>query len=160
MQWQELPAENGGRLDIGHAFEWAYLAARAAELGFPARYQSYANSFLGYGMALGFDWQEGGIYSPANPNGTIIDQEKGWWEQCEIVRAFTHFYLRHQREDCLGPLQKMMNFVKASFIDVQYGGWYPRIGPGITPTSLPKGNEWKVDYHVVGMCMEAIRLTA
>jgi cellobiose epimerase len=162
MQWQELPVNadgSGGRLDIGHAFEWAYLAAYAAEIGLPVRFLNYANSFLLYGMALGFDWQGGGIYSPATPSGEIINEQKGWWEQCEVIRALTHFYLRHRRNDLNGPLQRTIEFVKASFIDSQYGGWYPRIGPGITPQELEKGNEWKVDYHVVGMCMEAIRLT-
>ena len=162
MQWQELPVHadgSGGRLDIGHAFEWAYLAAYGAELGLPVRFLNHANSFLLYGMALGFDWQGGGIYSPATPNGEIINQQKGWWEQCEVIRALTHFFLRHRRNDLNGPLQRTLEFVKASFIDSQYGGWYPRTGPGITPQELEKGNEWKVDYHVVGMCMEAIRLT-
>jgi cellobiose epimerase len=162
MQWQELPAKNdgsGGKLDIGHAFEWAYLAAYAAEIGLPVRFQNYANSFLLYGMALGFDWQSRGLYSPAAPSGEIINQQKGWWEQCEVIRALTHFFLRHRRNDLNGPLQRTLEFVKASLIDSQYGGWYPRVGPGITPQELEKGNEWKVDYHVVGMCMEAIRLT-
>jgi mannobiose 2-epimerase len=159
LEWNELSASAGGQLSLGHAFEWAFLASRAAELGFPSRYQNYANSFLNYGMALGFDWENGGIFSPAKPNGTLINQEKGWWEQCEAIRALTHFYLRHNRQDCLGPLQKLLNFAKGAFIDPQYGGWYARIGPGITPTSQQKGSEWKVDYHVVGMCMEAIRLT-
>ena len=87
---------SGGRLDIGHAFEWAYLAAYGAELGLPSRFLNYANSFLTYGMALGFDWQNGGLYSPTTPDGVLINQQKGWWEQCESIRALTHFYLRQR----------------------------------------------------------------
>jgi mannose/cellobiose epimerase-like protein (N-acyl-D-glucosamine 2-epimerase family) len=52
----------------------------------------------------------------------------------------------------------MIRFVQNAFVDPEYGGWYYAVGPGITPTELEKGNEWKLDYHVVGMCMEAIRL--
>jgi mannose/cellobiose epimerase-like protein (N-acyl-D-glucosamine 2-epimerase family) len=110
-------------------------------------------------MALGYDWQNGGTYSPASPNGLLINQQKGWWEQCEAIRALTHFYLRQRRNDLNGPLQRALEFVKASLIDPQYGGWYQRVGPGVPARAMEKGNEWKVDYHVVGMCMEAIRLT-
>lgn len=162
VQWQELPTNadgSGGRLDIGHAFEWAYLAAYATELGLPARFLAYANSFLTYAMALGFDWKNGGIYSPATDKGEIVNQEKGWWEQCEAIRALVYFYKQQGRTELGGPLQRMLDFVKASMIDAQYGGWYPRVGPGIDPQTLEKGNLWKVDYHVVGMCMEAIRPT-
>jgi mannobiose 2-epimerase len=162
LQWQEIPTKtdgSGGRINIGHAFEWAYLASYAAELGLPNRFLLYANSFLCNAMGLGFDWQNGGIYSPATSDGVIINREKGWWEQCEAIRALIHFALRRDRKELNGPLQRTLELVKGSFIDPQYGGWYPRIGPGITPTTLQKGGDWKVDYHIVIMCMEAIRLT-
>lgn len=161
-QWQELPdtPDSGGELDIGHAFEWAYLSSRAAELGLPVRFLNRANSFLLYGMALGFDWKNGGVYSPVTPNGVIANREKGWWEQAEAIRALTHFYLRHKRNDLNGPLQRTLEFVKAAFIDPQYGGWYARLKPDNTPLVWEKGSIWKLDYHIVGMCMEAIRLTS
>jgi mannose/cellobiose epimerase-like protein (N-acyl-D-glucosamine 2-epimerase family) len=160
MQWKELSGSNGGQLELGHAFEWAYLADRGVELGLPGRFHTFANSFLTDGMALGYDRQNGGIFSPARPDGVLINEEKGWWQQCETIRALVHFYLRFHRNELNGPLQNMLEFVKAQFIDPQYGGWYTTIGPGIDPRTQEKGNEWKVDYHVVGMCMEAIRLTA
>jgi mannose/cellobiose epimerase-like protein (N-acyl-D-glucosamine 2-epimerase family) len=158
LTWKELSANNGGKLELGHLFEWAYLAAYGAEVGLPARYLNFAESLLMVGMGLGFDWENGGLFSPAAPNGVLINQEKNWWQQCETIRTLLYFYMRRQRSDLGGLVQRTINFVKANFVDQQYGGWYPRIGPGIDPKSLEKGNEWKVDYHVVGMCMEAIRL--
>ncbi|HXF60093.1 MAG TPA: AGE family epimerase/isomerase [Caldilineaceae bacterium] len=165
-EWAELSAAqqstaslSGGRLDIGHAFEWAYLTSYAVEQGLPAEYMSYANSFMLYGLALGFDWQAGGIYSPASPAGQLMTQRKGWWEQCEAIRAMTHFVVRHHRADLLEPLQKTIAFVQTSLIDPVYGGWYSAIEPGVSPEGQEKGNEWKVDYHIVGMCIEAIRLS-
>lgn len=162
--WHELPAqstesgERGGRLDIGHAFEWAYLTAHAAELGFPAHYLDYGNSFIAYGLALGFDWQAGGIYSPASPTGQISVQHKGWWEQCETIRALLHYVIRYRRSDLLEPLQKTLAFVQRDLIDPDFGGWYQAAGPNLPPKTREKGHEWKLDYHIVGMCMEAIRL--
>jgi mannose/cellobiose epimerase-like protein (N-acyl-D-glucosamine 2-epimerase family) len=159
MNWKELSAANGGRLEIGHAFEWAYLGAYGAEVGLPARYQYFAESLLTVGMALGFDWKNGGLFSPATPDGKLINQEKNWWQQCETIRALLYFYMRRQRSDLGGLVQRTLTFVKAYFVDHEHGGWYTRIGPGIDPKTLDKGNEWKVDYHVVGMCVEGIRLT-
>jgi mannose/cellobiose epimerase-like protein (N-acyl-D-glucosamine 2-epimerase family) len=160
LTWKELSAANGGQLVVGHAFEWAYLGAYAHELGLPVRFLNFANPFLTNGMALGYDWQAGGIYSPATPDGVIINQQKGWWEQCETIRALIHFYLRQHRTELNGPLQRAIEFVKASFIDPQYGGWYQQVGPGVAADAKNKGDEWKDDYHIVGMCMEAIRLTS
>ena len=34
----------------------------------------------------------------------------------------------------------------------------PPVAAGESRISLNKGSEWKADYHVVGMCAEAIRL--
>ena len=165
--WQESPPAPagsrptaGGRIDVGHQFEWAYLTSFAAENGLPDTYRSYANSFMVNGLALGNDWQAGGIYSPAAPTKSLLHRRRGWWEQCEAIRAFLHFIVRHQRDDLIEPLQKTLHFVQTSLIDPEYGGWYGGIGPDGEPETMEKGDEWKLDYHVVGMCMEAIRLRA
>jgi mannose/cellobiose epimerase-like protein (N-acyl-D-glucosamine 2-epimerase family) len=169
LDWQELPERAGesgersyvvdsGRLDIGHAFEWAFLMSWAVDQGLPATYRSYGNSFLLYGLALGFDWEAGGIYSPASPTGQIVGQYKGWWEQCEAIRALARYAIRDGRSDLLEPLEKTIQFVKASLIDPEYGGWFAGVEGGKSLVQSEKGNEWKLDYHVVGMCMEAIRL--
>jgi mannose/cellobiose epimerase-like protein (N-acyl-D-glucosamine 2-epimerase family) len=155
----KMSQTKGGRLDIGHAFEWAYLTSYAQERGLPTYYGDFANSFMLYGLALGLDWEAGGIYSPTTPGGQLTNQRKGWWEQCEAIRALLNFVVVHNRKDLMEPLQKMIQFMQGSMIDREYGGWYPNVGPGIAHQELEKGNEWKLDYHVVGMCMEAVRLS-
>lgn len=159
VDWQELTA-SPGRLDIGHAFEWAYLTSWAVEQGLPDHYLHFGNSFLLYGLALGFDWQNGGIYSPASPQGVLMDARKGWWEQCEAIRTLAHYAIHHQRADLWEPLAKMMHFVQRYCVDAEYGGWYGSLKADGTPNQTAKGNEWKLDYHVVGMCTEIIRLLA
>jgi len=158
--WKELPAERGGRIDIGHAFEWAYLLSSAVERGLPERYLSYADHLLKYGLRIGYDPKNGGIYSPATPDGEILERRKGWWEQCEAIRALTHFAVVRKKENLWGPLEKTLDFVKRFYIDSEFGGWYISIGEDSRGRNESKGDEWKVDYHVVGMCMEAIRLSS
>jgi mannose/cellobiose epimerase-like protein (N-acyl-D-glucosamine 2-epimerase family) len=158
--WRELSAENGGRIDVGHAFEWAYLLSRAAECNWPQDYLKPAERLLGNGLALGYDATGGGIISPVMPDGRPASPLKGWWEQCEAIRALLHFGVVRGRAEVWEPLEKVIAFARDNFIDEEYGGWFmrpPAAGGG--QASFDKGSEWKVDYHVVGMCAEAIRLT-
>ena len=156
--WQPLPAAQEGRIDIGHAFEWAFLMSSAAARGLSDTYQGEAENFLAYGMRLGYDMEHGGIFSPVAPDGSRISLRKGWWEQCETIRALLRFVDGHARVDLLGPLQQTLTFVQNEFLDHEHGGWYMNREPGVSPAAQPKGNEVKLDYHVVGMCMEAMRI--
>ncbi|MGQ9730462.1 MAG: AGE family epimerase/isomerase [Candidatus Zipacnadales bacterium] len=146
-----LPTDAGGRVDIGHQFEWAFLLSRARELGAPERYLEWAETLLEYGLRVGFDSLEGGIFSNASLEGEVIDYRKGWWQQCEATRALMHFALVRKRDDLWVPLAKTIHYFQTHLIDPDFGGWY-------ADERLNKGNEWKVDYHVVAMCEEAIRL--
>ena len=158
--WCELSAEKGGRIDIGHAFEWAYLLSRAVECFVTQDYLKPAGRFLEYGLALGFDATDGGIISPVTPDGTAASPLKGWWEQCEAIRALLHFGVVHAYAQAWEPLEKIIAFAQNNFMDEKYGGWFmrPPVTAGEHQANYNKGSEWKVDYHVVGMCAEAIRL--
>ena len=158
--WKELPAEQGGRIDMGHAFEWAYLLSSAAERGLPEKYLSHAARFLEYGLEIAYDPKNGGIYSPATLEGKIMERRKGWWEQCEAIRALMHFAVVRGRSELWKPLEKTVDFVKRFYVDPEFGGWYMFAGENVEDRNENKGNEWKVDYHIVGMCMEAIRLSS
>jgi mannose-6-phosphate isomerase len=150
--WAPLPVEQGGRVDIGHQFEWAYLLSRAVQLGYPTAYLGWANELLDYGMRVGYDPDEGGVFSNANLDGELTDRSKGWWQQCEAARAMMHFAVERGRDDLWEPLAKTIAYFRANLIDPEFGGWYYSL------TNRNKGSEWKVDYHVVGMCEEATRL--
>lgn len=156
--WQPLPPAQEGRIDVGHAFEWAYLFSAAAERGLSPGFQAEADHFLDTGLRLGFDAEQGGIYSPVAPDGTRTSDRKGWWEQCETIRALLRLADLHARDDLLAPLQQTITFVQNQFLDSAHGGWYAYRQPDASPARQPKGNEVKLDYHVVGMCMEAIRI--
>jgi len=68
-----------------------------------------------------------------------------------------HFAVLHNRDDLWLPLEQTIVFIKSNFVDPEYGGWYSSREPNISPLHQPKGDEWKLDYHVVGMCMEAVQ---
>ena len=155
--WSELPEEKTGQIDIGHQFEWAYLLSTAVEKDLPGEYLNYAKDFIKNGLRLGYDKRLGGIFSPVMLGGRI-KRVKGWWEQCEAIRAMMHFAVLRNQDEIIEPLLKSIEFTENYMIDKENGGWYTFLGPGYNPLEQDKGFPGKVYYHVVGMCMEAIRL--
>jgi mannose/cellobiose epimerase-like protein (N-acyl-D-glucosamine 2-epimerase family) len=158
LDWKPLPIDAGGSVCLGHQFEWAYLLSLAVERGLPGWWLSPATDLLQYGMRAAYDPEHGGVAAWATYRGEVTSPAKGWWEQCEAIRAMLRFAALHGRDDLWGPVDKCIEFCDANFIDHEYGGWHSSIKEPPTDTSPPKGNGFKVDYHVVGMCVEALRL--
>jgi mannose/cellobiose epimerase-like protein (N-acyl-D-glucosamine 2-epimerase family) len=163
-EWTELSEAEGGRLDVGHQFEWAYLLSRAVERGLwkapeAERMLATGERLLGVGMAAGYDEGGGGVWSPAAPDGRVMSRAKGWWEQCEAARAMHHYARLRGRSDLAEPFQRTMAFCRAHLVDPQHGGWYMRVEPDGSVRNRDKGNEWKLDYHVVGLCAEALEVS-
>ncbi|MBP8951390.1 MAG: AGE family epimerase/isomerase [Armatimonadetes bacterium] len=157
-RWQPLPREKGGRMDLGHAMEWAFLLSRGVELGLSAEWLPVASALLQRGLEVGQD-PAGGLHSNQAPEGDILPGRKGWWQQAEAIRTLVHFAQTHDRAD-LEPLVCLnLDFARRTFIDPEFGGWYNHeLGPDATDAERRKGDVWKVDYHVVGMCDEALRV--
>jgi len=153
QDWRELPADRRGRIDIGHQFEWAFLLSRAAELGLDRNLLEPSRQLLATGMKLGFDAEAGGIFNAAAPDGSLLVGRKGWWQQCEAIRALMHHSIVRCREDLREPLRKSLEFFRTRFHDAVKGGWFPA-----PEGARHKGGPHKVDYHVVAMCEEALRL--
>ena len=157
--WRPLPDERGGWINVGHLFEWAFLLSSAVERGYPADWLGPAERMLEYGLRVGYDAERGGICTRAPLHGPPTGAgraHRGWWEQCEAIRALMHFAVVRCRDDLLGPLARTTGLVRAELIDPEHGGWYS----SASAEDKSKGNVWKVDYHVVGMCAEAVRLAA
>ena len=156
--WNELPRERGGRIDLGHAMEWAYLLSRGVELGLDEQWLKTAEVLLANGLQVGED-SLGGLHPNEAPEGGLLPGPKGWWQQCELLRALIHFAAVRGRDDLWPRIGTHLTFVQDSFIDQEFGGWYGKPGVGGQPPVNPsKGNTWKVDYHVVALCEEALRV--
>jgi mannose/cellobiose epimerase-like protein (N-acyl-D-glucosamine 2-epimerase family) len=149
-----------GRIDIGHQFEWAYLLSHAVEKGFSREYLSIGERLLDFGMQVGYDNANGGIYSTSDYDGNSDRRPKSWWQQNELLRALIHYAVMRDRPDLWEPFKQSLTFVKQHFIDNEYGGWYAsydsrKLREG---NALNKGNLWQVGYHVCGMYVEVLRL--
>lgn len=156
--WHPARNEERAIVEIGHAFEWAFLLSEAQPL-FPGEdLLGAGRQFLAYGLRHGYDTEAGGIYSQVNYDGSLRRRRKGWWEQCEALRAISRYVVRHDSATLVGPLQQSLTFVRENYVDSTYGGWYDcPPGMGDTP-SLVKGHVSKLDYHVVNMCRELLQI--
>lgn len=160
--WEPLPAEDGGYVDIGHQFEWAFLLSHAAELGIlrgpdAERALEAGERMLSFALAAGYDEEEGGVWSPVVPGRGPLTRSKGWWEQCEAARALFHYARVRGHEDLLARYQQTVAFWWEHLMDHEHMGWFMRVEPDGTVRNTDKGNVWKVDYHVVGLAWEVLR---
>ena len=157
-EWRLAAANQEGHIDLGHQFEWAFLLSHGVEKGLPAPYLKIAERLLDYGMKVGYDSKEGGIFSRSDYDGKVTRGPKGWWEQCESLRAMMHWAGLRGRTDLWPAFDKSFAFVKNCFIDPKYGGWYSTYDPANRTRRSGKGGVWQVGYHVCGFYTEALRL--
>jgi len=156
--WKPLPDDAGGYVDLGHQFEWSFLLSQAVRQGFDEKYLDIARRLLDYGMAHGYDAASGGIFSGSDYSGRVRRRSKGWWQQCEHLRALMRHASDHGRDDLWGAFDKSLAFVREHFLDAEYGGWYGSYDPDRPDPDQAKGNSWKVGYHATGMYLEALRV--
>jgi mannose/cellobiose epimerase-like protein (N-acyl-D-glucosamine 2-epimerase family) len=156
LDWRPLSAAADGRVVIGHQFEWAWLLSCATERGLPGWWVAPATDLLQFGLRHGLS--DGGSVCTTDYDGTVIDAEHGWWEQCELIRALMHHAVRHGRSDLWPVFYAAVTFAKERCVDDEFGGWLSQPDTDPTDTAPAKGSGTKVDYHVIGMCAEAIRL--
>jgi mannose/cellobiose epimerase-like protein (N-acyl-D-glucosamine 2-epimerase family) len=157
--WKPAPTDRAGYLELGHQFEWAFLLSRAVQKGFPKRYLAIGERLLNYGMKVAYDKEEGGIFSRLDAQGAVVRGPKGWWEQCESLRAMMHYAAVRGRKDLWPAFNQSLDFAKKHLIDAEYGGWFYSYDPKSATERTSKGSIWQAGYHVCGFYAEALRLT-
>ena len=87
------------------------------------------------------------LRSSATAEGVFLPRlDRQWRPQAEQVATL------------VSQCRLLYNFARREFVDHEHGGWYS--GPWTPAKGISnhtKGSEWKVDYHAVGMCVEALR---
>jgi len=150
--WKPLAAGQGGRIDVGHQFEWAYLFSAAAEQGLNPIYAGVAERLLKYAMGQGYDPDQGGVFSVVSTH----DRRKGSWQQAEALRSLMHHAVVRGRDDLWAPVTQMTEFIRSELVDEENGGWRPAplstCRRGGCPDRQPDG------YHMVALHREALRL--
>lgn len=147
------PAADSG-IRLGHNVEMAFLLSRGVDAGLPETYLEPANRALDFVVAKGFDRASGSLPHELNYDGTVRDATLVWWCQTELLRGLAHFAQHRGRTDLQAAYDASLAYVKAHFIDPEYGGWYERADR----PDLGKGHDWFAGYHIAMMLTEVLRL--
>jgi len=153
--WSPLPWQDGGVLNLGHALEWAFLLSEWHRITGDHNALALGERFLDAGVTLSVD-DRGGIRESCDAFGGRAVNTNGLWQQCEAIRTL-HRYVRHHGHDELrDTLDRLVTFYKCNFVDLEYGGAFAGPAGQSGPVNMHKGDDWKLDYHTVNMCIELI----
>ena len=153
QDWQPRALAQGGLVNIGHQFEWAWLLSEWHALTHDPASLAQGLRFLQVGIAWGLE-ADGGVRGSCAADGRVVDGTPGLWPQCEAVRALCRYASRHAQEPCERPLHDALLFYRARYADLEYGGVFAEPARVDRPFSQDKGDAWKLDYHTLGMCIE------
>ena len=157
--WSRLDDDQAAPVQVGHQFEWAWLLNRIADRGEDHGFRDLATTLMAWGSRHGWDQRHGGVFDQCDRRGRVLRDSKTFWVQSEALRALLY-------DSCRGvtthraALDSSGRFVWQHCIDHEQGGWFTTVGRDGQVINADKGSAWKVDYHMVSLCDEALRLLA
>jgi cellobiose epimerase len=103
----------------GHLFEWASLLSRAVELGADPKFVELGSRNLDMGLKS-YNKEIGGL----GGRGNML-----WWPQCEVIKATAHYAILRGRSDLWPYFHQTLDFVKKTYLDAEFGGWFEGYRP-------------------------------
>jgi mannose/cellobiose epimerase-like protein (N-acyl-D-glucosamine 2-epimerase family) len=110
----------------GHLFEWASLLSHAVELGADPKFIELGSRNIDLGLKS-YNKAVGGL---GGTNAAGAPANMLWWPQCEVIKATAHYAILHGRTDLWPYYEQTLNFVKKTYLDPEYGGWFEGYIPG------------------------------
>jgi mannose/cellobiose epimerase-like protein (N-acyl-D-glucosamine 2-epimerase family) len=156
------PTGNPGG-NSGHLFEWASLLSRAVELGADPKFVEMGSRNLDLGLKS-YNKEVGGL---GGRNASGEPSNMLWWPQCEVIKATAHYAILRGRSDLWPYHHQTLDFVKKTYLDPEYGGWFEGYIPGKPREALGDRAYIKgaVDgpelspYHMTAMFYDMWRIT-
>jgi mannose/cellobiose epimerase-like protein (N-acyl-D-glucosamine 2-epimerase family) len=156
------PTGNPGA-NPGHLFEWASLLSRAVELGADPKFIELGSRNLDLGLKS-YNKEVGGL---GGRNASGQPSMMLWWPQCEVIKATAHYGILRGRSDLWPYFHQTLDFVKKTYLDTEFGGWFEGYIPGSAREALGERAYIKgaVDgpelspYHMTSMFHDLWRIT-
>ena len=110
----------------GHLFEWASLLSHAVELGADPKFIELGSRNIDFGLKF-YNKEVGGL---GGRNAGGQPAQMLWWPQCEVIKATAHYATLRGRTDLWPVYRQTLEFVKKTYLDAEYGGWFEGYIPG------------------------------
>lgn len=134
---------------FGHDIETSWLLCEAAQaIGDPeilARIRKQAVEMTDVALAEGLS-EKGYMRYERNAKG--YSPQLSWWPQCETIIGCVNAWQLTGDRKYFDVAVKTWEYVKAHFIDKEYGDWFKALMPDETPARGPKASMWNCPYHV------------
>ena len=152
----ELEHFEGRLLNPGHAIEGAWFIIREA------KYRSNDSSLMDLGTKMldwmwkvGWDAEKKGIIYFRDALGKSPTEYwhdmKFWWPQCEATIANLMAYSITGKKHYLAQFSEVDQYIKANFLDKEFGEWYGYLHHDNTLSTPLKGNMYKGPFHIPRM---------
>jgi len=141
---------------FGHDIEAGWLLMEAAETACVAhRIRETAVRLARAVLSEALDADGGLAYE--GRDGRIINDNREWWPQAEAVVGFYNAFQLTGEPDFRDAAIRSWRYIRAHFVDRQYGEWFWRIRRDGRPDDAePKVSEWKCPYHNTRCCLEIL----
>ena len=124
-EWKPVGNRTG---NPGHLFEWASLLSHAVELGADPRFIELGSRNLDLGLKS-YNKEVGGL---GGVNASGAPALMLWWPQCEVIKATANYAILRGRGELWPYFHQTLDFVKKTYLDTEFGGWFEGYIPGST----------------------------
>jgi mannose-6-phosphate isomerase len=153
--WQVHP-EAGQITEAGHHFEWYWLIQRYRKAQGLQGVDSIEERLYAWAWQHGIDTQYYGIYNEVSKAGEVITDSKRIWPVTECIKACSVRYELGGDPQDLARLEKMIDYLFATYLDEVDGRWHEFVERDGTPIGdeLPGST----GYHIFLGLSEALRV--
>lgn len=144
---------------FGHDIEAAWLLCDAVKFSddkaLIEKVGKWAVDIAQITISEGLD-MDGGLFNEGR-NGRVIDTDKHWWPQAEMLIGLLNAYELSGDDNFLNTMKMVWDFIQVKMIDHEKGEWYFRINrSGISYVEEDKVGFWKCPYHNSRACIELL----
>ena len=143
---------------FGHNVELAWLMSQALETVHvtTSSFQDTLYRLVDHTIRYGVDTTYGGVYRDGTASGSVLVDEKEWWQQAEALVGFLEAYILFKEDRFWEAFSNTWHFVSSKMINHEVGEWYTLLSREGQPLVSTLGNEWKVAYHSGRAMLECI----
>ncbi len=142
-------AEIANSWPYGHNVEFAWLKVEAERaLGADPSWAQLC-AYLDHTLQHGFDHRRGGVYRSDLVEPSVVNTDKVFWVQAEMVAALTEALVQRDEPRYASALARHLTFVERHQVDRADGVWLHSVTERGRRRVPQKSSVWKVGFHEV-----------